>query len=806
MSSSNIDKVAVIGSGVMGSAIAAHIANSGKQVALLDIVPKDAKDRNMLANNAIDNLKKTKPAAFTHKNNVKLVTTGNLEDDLDLLSDADWIIEVVIEDLQIKRDLYKKINTVRKPKSIVSSNTSTIPLNQLVEDMPIEFKKHFLITHFFNPPRYMRLLEVVLGEETNEGTNKIIKDFAEIYLGKTVVYCKDTPGFIANRIGVFWLMSGLLEAMELGITVQEADLVMSRPVGIPKTGVFGLMDLIGIDLLPLIAKEFKATLPESDAFIKSYKEPKLIKNMLADGYNGRKGKGGFYRLNKSDDGKKTKEAIDLKTGEYSTAIKTKLESVDSAKKSLRNLIEHKDIGGQYAKSVLLKLLHYVTSLTYEIADEVTSIDEAMRLGYNWKYGPFELIDRLKDKETGESGAKWLKEKFAEAGFDIPKILEDIGDNDFYKIENGRKLFWASSNSYEEIKLDPSALMLSDIKIAKEPILKNPSACLWDIGNGIACLEYTSKMNSVDPMILEMIEKTTKFISESDHYKGLVIANDSDNFCVGANIGILLFAANVAAWKDIRKIIKQGQDAYMGLKFANFPVVTAVSGMALGGGCEILLHSDAVQAHVETYTGLVEVGVGIIPGWGGCKEMLLRNVEARDNEQSAVAKMGKMFSLLGAVKSLNTMPAISKAFENIAMAKVSTSAKEAQDMLILQEKDAITMNRRRLLCDAKAKCQELSINYQPPTPKEINLPGKSAETALKMAINSFVKSGKATKHDEVVSKALAKVLSGGDTSISKSLSEQDLLDLELDIFMELVREKGTLDRLDHMLETGKPLRN
>lgn len=800
---SHINKVAVIGSGVMGAAIAAHVANSGTEVVLLDIVPKDSEDRSSLAKGAIERLLKTDPAPLTHKRNAKRITPGNLEDDLELLGDADWIIEVVLEDLDVKKNLYKTINSARKPKSIVSSNTSTIPLKKLVEDMPIEFQKHFMVTHFFNPPRYMRLFELVVGKEANNGAAEIIRDFADKKLGKGVVVCKDTPGFIANRIGVFWMTVSVLEAIRLGVSVEQADLVMSRPIGAPKTGVFGLLDLIGIDLMPLIAKEFKKTLPKKDSFLKIYKEPDVVKKMIKNGYTGRKGKGGFYRLN-TEAGGKVKEAVNLDTGDYAIADKPKLESVDSAKKSLRNLIEHDDIGGQYAKTVLLQLLAYTASLVPTIAEDVTSVDEAMRLGYNWKYGPFELIDKL--GEDGVSGAAWLADKLKEENIEVPELLAKAGNNSFYKTEEGKRFYLSVEGKYKPFDVPGDAWMLADKKIGKKPILKNSSASVWDIGDGIVCLEYTSKMNSVDPMVLEMIVKAVKLVDEAPEYKGLVIANDSDNFCVGANIGILLFGANVAAWKQIREIIKQGQDAYMALKFANFPVVTAVSGMALGGGCEILLHSDAVQAHVETYTGLVEVGVGVVPGWGGCKEMLIRQTHKRLEEQSVTAKMGRMFSMLSPVKTLNMMPAVSKAFENIAMAKVAKSAEEAKDMLILLDKDSITMNRRRLLSDAKNKCVELAKDYQPPKMETINLPGRTAKAALNMAIDGFVKSGKATPHDQVVSKALAVVLSGGKTDITKELTEQDLLDLELDVFMELVKEEGTLDRIEHMLETGKPLRN
>ncbi len=799
--SSVIKKVAVIGSGVMGSAIAAHIANSGTPVVLLDIVPKDAKDRSQLAKNAIEKLLKTDPAPFTHKRKAKNITPGNLEDDLKLLEDADWIIEAVLEDLEIKKNLYKMINSVRRPKTIVSSNTSTIPLNHLISDLSTEFRKHFIITHFFNPPRYMRLFELVVSEETSSYVPEVIREFADVNLGKGVVDCKDTPGFIANRIGCFWMTAGVLDAMKFGVTVEQADIVMGKPVGIPKTGVFGLLDLIGIDLMPLIAKELKKTLPPEDEFLKIYKEPALVDRMIKDGYTGRKGKGGFYRLN-TDGGKKVKEVIDLKTGEYQEAARPKLASVDGSKKGLRFLVEHSDIGGKYAREVLFKTLAYSASLVPEIADDIASVDQAMKLGYNWKYGPFELIDKFGDEAC--AGPKWFAEQLKNEGKEVPPILLQAGDRPFYKISDNKKFYINTSGEYKERKQSPDIWMLADKKLGKKPILKNPSASVWDIGDGIVCLEYTSKMNSVDPMTLEMIAKTTELVKTS--YKGLVIGNDSDNFCVGANIGVLLFGANVAAWKQIREIIKQGQDVYMGLKYAPFPVVTAVSGMALGGGCEILLHSDAVQAHIETYTGLVEVGVGIIPGWGGCKEIIMRNIDVRLKEQTVTAKMGRMFGGISLVRTANSMPAISRAFETIAMAKVSKSAEEAKDMLVLLEKDGITMNRERLLSDAKKKCLKLAENYKVPESRKISLPGRTAKAALNMAIDSFVKNGKATPYDSVVSKALAKVLSGGSTDITKELTEQDLLDLELDVFMELVKNEGTMDRLESMLETGKPLRN
>lgn len=796
-----IKKVAVFGSGVMGASIAAHMANAGVDVLLYDIVKNGEPNRSFLSANAIEKLKKADPAPFTLKDNAKLITPLNIEDDLKKLEDVDWIVEAVLEDIEIKKDLYKKIDRHKRTDAIVSSNTSTIPLEKLVVGSNEEFQKHFIITHFFNPPRYMRLLEIVSTFDNDKEKVKLITDFADKKLGKGIVHCNDTAGFIANRIGCYWLTVGVTEAIDMQISVEDADAVMSRPIGVPKTGVFGLLDLIGIDLMPLIASAFKENLPEDDAFIKDYYEPEIVTNMLKDGYNGRKGKGGFYRLNK-DGGKKIKEAKNLQTGEYAVANKSKLQSVDAAKSGLKFLVEHDDIGGRYAKRVLIKTLAYAASLVPEIADSIEDVDKAMKLGYNWKYGPFELIDKLSDEQT--SGAKYLISLLEKESIPVPNLLRQVEDDKFYKTKKTNKFYFSTDGDYQELPINQNAWKLSDKKIGKKPLLKNPSAALWEVGDGIVCLEFTSKMNSVDPMVLEMIVKSTELVKQK--YKGLIIGNDADNFCVGANIGILLFAANIAAWKDIRNIIKQGQEAYMGLKFAPFPVVSAPSGMALGGGCELLMHSDAVQAHIETYTGLVEVGVGIIPAWGGCKEMLIRHIDKHLNSQKAVAKMGRMFSSVSPFKTLNAMPAVTKSFENIATAKVAKSAAEAQKMLILTDKDSITMNRDRLLADAKEKCLKLAKNYQAPEPRIFNLPGKTARIALEMAIKGFAKTGKATEHDQVVAKILAQVLSGANTKISNDLSEQDLLDLEIKAFMQLVKNEDSMARLEHMLETGKPLRN
>lgn len=772
-----IKKIAVIGSGVMGSGIAAHVAASGTPVILLDIVPAGAENRNILSEKAVEKQLSGKPSGFAHPKLVKLVTVGNLEDNLDMLADCDWIIEAVLERIDVKQDVYRKIDSVRKSGSVVSSNTSTLPLKTLTKGFPDAFAQDFMITHFFNPPRFMRLLEVAGSGHTRPDAISAIEQFADMKLGKTVVRCKDTPGFIANRIGVYWMMLGLIEALRLGISPQQADAVMGKPAGMPSTGIFGLFDLIGIDLMPLIAKAMLATLPEKDAFRSLYDEPELVKKMIADGYTGRKGKGGFYRMNKQGD-KKIKEVIDFKTGEYkAVAGKVELASVEAAKNGLAALLAHTDIGGQYAASVLVGTLHYAASLIPEISDDIADVDSAMKLGYSWKYGPFEMIDKIGVDD-------FIKILHAQ-GKEIPALLAKAAGKTLYSTGGGQRASLSMNGTYKPVITPAGTLMLGDIKLSAKPVIKNASASLWDIGDGIACLELTSKMNSVDPDILSLIEQTISLVKKD--FRGLVIGGDADNFSVGANLGFMLMAANIAAWKQIEDVIRAGQHAMMALKYSPFPVVSSLAGMALGGGCEIVLHSNGVQAHIESYPGLVEVGVGLIPAWGGCKEMLLRH--APSQEQGG-----------------NIMPTISKVFEMIATAKTAGSALEAKDMKILHESDGISMNRTRVLADAKARCLALADSYTQPDPQTINLPGETGKVALFMAIDGYAASGKATPHDVVVSRVLAQVLSGGGTDMQDAMTEQQILDLELAGFMELVKTKDTIARIEYMLQTGKPLRN
>jgi 3-hydroxyacyl-CoA dehydrogenase len=776
-----IKKVGVIGAGVMGSGIAAHVANAGVPVVLLDIVPQGANDRNALAAGALAKMAKQSPAPFMSGRAQKLVTPGNLEDDLDKLKDCDWICEAIIERVDLKQSLYKRLAGVMKADAIVSSNTSTIPLKTLLEGLPENFAKRFAITHFFNPPRYMRLLEVVKGPKADGDVVPSLRDFGDRALGKAVIDCKDTPGFIGNRIGIFWSTVSLSSAMDLGLTVEEADSVVGKPMGVPKTGIFGLLDLTGIDLAPHVNESMRKLLPQGDAFHRVNNPTGLLAKtlewMIGQGLTGRKGKGGFYKMEKSADGKRTELALDYATRTYRKKQKPELASVKAGRKSLRALVEHADKGGQYAWRVLSETLSYAAFLADEISGSFADVDLAMKTGYAWKWGPFEMLDMV--------GPKWFADRLRAEKRPVPPIVDAVGAGTFYRVEGAKAQVFTSAKSYKDLVPAEGAWRLADMKRGKQPVMSNRGASIWDVGDGVACLEFHTKMNAIDADIIAMLKEASKI--DKKGFKALIIGSDSDNFSVGANVGVVLFAANTAMWPVIEQSISEGQQAVMALKYAPFPVVGAAAGMALGGGCEILLHCAAVQAHAESYIGLVEVGVGVIPGFGGCKELVTRWYTNKKRPGGP-------------------MPPVAQAFETISVAKVSRSAAEAQELLFLRPTDGISMNRDRVLADAKARALAMVANYKAPEPVELFLPGATARAALAMAVEGFVAVGKATKHDVVVSTALGRVLSGGDVDHTMPVKEQDLLRLEREGFMSLLKTNATLDRIEHMLTTGKPLRN
>ena len=775
-----IERVAVIGSGVMGGGIAAQLANAGASVLLLDVAAKDGPDRSAVARAAVQRLSKSRPPAFMHRGAARRIDIGNIDDDLARAGEADWIVEAVVERLDVKRDLYARLDAVRRPGAIVSSNTSTIPLARLVEGASEGLQRDFAITHFFNPPRYMRLLEIVRGPKTRPDLVERLREFADRRLGKGVVECKDTPGFIANRIGVYWMQCAVIEAMRAGLTVEQADAALGPAAGIPKTGVFGLADLVGLDLMPHVVASMESLLAPDDALHAYVEMPDLIRRMIADGYTGRKGKGGFYRLRRVGS-ERIKESIDLATGEYRRSERVRLACVDAAKSGgPRALVEHDSAEGRYAWRVLSSVIAYSAALVPEISDDIADVDAAMRLGYNWQAGPFEMADRL--------GAGRLAERLRSEGRTVPPMLEAAREGGFYRRIDGRTQRMDAAGGYAPVSPPKGAMRLGDARRGRERVIGNDSASLWDVGRDVACLEFHTTMNTLDASVMELISQALALVP--DRFAGLVVHNDAEHFCAGVNLREAVAAFHAGAWDRLAAAADLGQSTFKAMKYAPFPVVGAPAGMALGGGCEVLLHCDAIVAHAETYAGLVEAGVGLIPAWGGCKELLAR------------------FSRPGTVGLMpgGPMPPVNRAFEMVGLARVSQSAAEARELGILRRGDAIVMNRDRVLAEAIDKVHALSGDYVPPEPPVFRLPGRSGKAALALGVGDLVRAGKATPHDVVVADALARVLTGGDADLTDEVTEDDLLALEREAALSLLRTAGTRARIRHMLENGRPLRN
>ncbi|MDJ0278215.1 3-hydroxyacyl-CoA dehydrogenase NAD-binding domain-containing protein [Sphingomonas sp. 2R-10] len=768
-----IEKVCVIGAGVMGAGIAAHVANAGIPVLLLDIVPRDGTDRDAVAKGAVARMLKADPAPFMSNAAAKLVETGNIEDHLERIAECDWIVEAVVERLDVKQALYARIEALKRPGTAVSSNTSTIPLDHLVAGRSDRFRADFLITHFFNPPRYMRLIEIVRGAATDPAVADRVETFVDRMLGKRIVRTRDTPGFIANRIGTYWLAVAINAAMDQGLDIEEADQIGGRPMGVPKTGIFGLVDLVGIDLMPLLSKSLTSTLPAGDPYFDTVRPMPLVDRMIAEGLTGRKGKGGFYRFDKAT---RTRFAIDLATGEYREQRKPD-DLPREAASDIGALIDLPGRAGTYAWAIVGQVLPYAAMLVGAAADDIVAIDDAMKLGYNWKYGPFELIDRI--------GAARLTARLRDEGRAVPPILDTVGDRRFYRVEDGRRQYLTQDGTYADVVRSDGVLLLEDVKLRAEPLLRNESAAVWDVGDGVACFEFTGKSNALDDKVLALIGEAIPLVAS--RFKALVIYTDAANFSVGANLFLALWAVKAGQWEAIDRLIAGGQQAFKALKYAPFPVVAAPAGMALGGGCEISLHADAIQAHAETYMGLVEAGAGLVPGWGGHGEMLDR-----------IARTPGM--------PRGPMPAVAKAFEMISTARVSKSAAEAREMALLRRSDGITMNRDRLLADAKAKALALVEGYVAPEPPVFRLPGAGGRVAIADTVKSFRAKGMATPYDEVVAGRLAQVLTGGEADLVDVVSEDALLTLEREQFAESMRDTRTQERIEHVLKTGKPLRN
>jgi 3-hydroxyacyl-CoA dehydrogenase len=738
-----IKNVVVIGSGTMGSGIAAHLCNANVPVTLLDL-------KTEISEKARERIYKSRPPLLIDKSKINNIKVGNISDDFDVVKDADWIVEAVVERIDIKHQIYEKIFKARKDGAIVSSNTSSIPIKVLSEHLTDVEKKDFCITHFFNPVRYMGLLEIVKNE--NNDLNKInhLKEFCEIELGKGAIVCNDTPGFLGNRVGVYAMQVAMTEAFKMKLSVEEADAIFGRPMGIPKTGVFGLYDLIGIDLMADVLKSFIKELPETDKFHEVAKEIPLVKKLIETGYTGRKGKGGFYRMNKTG-ATKIMEAINLESGDY---LPSKKIDVKSDKVDLQALINRKDKYGEYAWSVLSKIIKYASSLVPSITKEFNDIDEAMRLGFNWAKGPFEMLEEI--------GVKNFFDR-----------VNDFSENNF--LENLSKTknedFYGERQKYTNIET------LGKVKKTASSLDGNDSAKIYRF-NDYNIVEFTTKANALDYDSMDALKKATD--------KPLIIINESMQFSAGVNLTYTMQFADKKDFKSIEKFIKYFQETCKHLKYSKHPVISAPSGLTLGGGFEVMVQSNFVASHTNIVVGLVETIVGLIPAGGGCKEMLARWLSTEE------AKADPNYAPL-------------KVFDIIGYGKTATSPVEAEPMKYLRPEDKKIMNRNSLLEVSKKILME-NKSFKAPNEFEYKLPGKAVRGEMDKILDKLYNEKVILDHGVVVAKELAHVLSGGDTSIDKTLSEDDLFKLELDAFMRLIETQKTQDRIKHTLATGKPLVN
>jgi 3-hydroxyacyl-CoA dehydrogenase len=802
-----IRKAAVLGAGTMGSRIAAHLANAGIPVVLLDIVPPgapagDRAARNAVVMRAFDALKHSKPAAFFDAGVSRLISTGNFEDDLHLVGDCDWIIEAVAENLDIKRALLRKVDAVRQKGSIVTTNTSGLPVSQIAEGMPEDFRRNWLGAHFFNPPRYMRLLEIIPARDTDPLAVAAIERFAERALGKTVVRAKDTPNFIANRIGTFALMNAIRVMQAMDLTIEQVDALTGTALGWPKTGTFRLADMVGIDVLAHVARNFQERVKDERADVTL---PEFVREMLLRGWLGDKTGQGFYKKVKEADGKQTIFALNWKTLEYHPSERAKFASLEMAKnaesvpervKLLLDADPKKDLPAAFYWQILPELWNYAANRVPEISDDIAGIDAAMKAGFNWELGPFELWDAAGVPETVA--------RMRAAGMPVAPAAEKLlasGFATWYRgyppVASGRLFFDVLTGKDAPVPAAEGASSVHIVKRANGVVAKNSGASLVDLGDGIGCIEFHTKMNAIGPDIVSFVTQTLKPGGQAvANFDGFIILSDAPNFSAGANLMQLLLAIQEQEWDEIGLMIKAFQGMTQSIKFCPRPVVAAPFGMCLGGGAEVCLHAAARQAHAELYMGLVETGVGLIPAAGGCKEMTLRVVDAAASVRD------------GGRESVEVMEVLRRHFETVAMAKVSTSAVEARRLGYLSSSDGITMNRARLLTDAKARVREIAdAGYRAPVRRtDIPAPGENLLASLKMGVHMMRKGEYISDFDARLGNAVAHVLCGGSVTPGTPVSEEYLLDLEREAFLSLCGEKKTQERIAFMLKHGKPLRN
>jgi 3-hydroxyacyl-CoA dehydrogenase len=800
-----IQKAAVLGAGTMGARIAAHFANAGLPCLLLDMVPKDSTpaDRNKIVAAGLDAAKKAKPAAFFTPALASKISIGNFEDDLPRIADADWIIEVVAENLEIKRGLLAKVAQFRKPGAIVTTNTSGLPVHLIAEGMSEEFQQHWAGTHFFNPPRYMKLVEVIPGPKTSREVVDTLSDFCDRRLGKGVVVAKDTPNFIANRIGTYSMLNALRLMAQLGMTIEEVDACTGPAVGWPKSATFRTADIVGLDVLMHVVKNIYETAPQDESR-EAYKLPAFVEEMAKRHWLGDKTGHGFYKRVKGRGGEREILTLDTAAMDYRPRQKARFASIEAGKavedtrERLRALLtplfegQKADKAQQFIWGGLSEMCLYAGRRMPEISDRIVDVDRAMRWGFAWELGPFEIVDAI--------GLPAFAEQVRKEGRSLPPIFEKAlasGHTSFYESEKGQaSVFDLCSGSMKKVEEPTGILILKNLKDAGREIERNPGASLIDLGDGVVCCEFHAKMNAIGADLIAMVHKGLKCL-ESD-FDAMVIANQATNFSVGANLMLVLIGAQEQEWDELHMAVKQFQNVNLAIKYAPKPVIAAPQGLALGGGCEISLHAAKIHAAAEAYIGLVETGVGLIPGGGGTKEMLIHA-----NEQA------------GSGDDLDLFHTLRPVFENIAMAKVGTSAEECRDLGYLRRGDLVSMNRDRLVADAKQTALALARGGWKPAASswqeganttQIKVLGEQFLAAAKMAVHLMVRGGYASDYDAHVARKLANILAGGSLSASQTVSEQYILDLEREAFVSLCGEKKTQERIAHTLKTGKPLRN
>src|SRR5450755_1432447 len=805
-----IHKVAVLGAGTMGARIAAHFANAGVPSLLLDMVPPDADGaaRNKFAAAGLDGARKSKPAAFFEASLSRLVTVGNFDDDLKHLAGVDWVIEAVVENLEIKRSLLKKVEAVRKPGTIITTNTSGLPVGKIAEGFSEDFRRSWFGTHFFNPPRYMRLLELIPTPEADPALIQAVTHFCDAQLGKGVVLAKDTPNFIGNRIGTFSVLNVMRLMQELDLSVEDIDALTGQTVGWPRSATFRTIDLVGLDILGHVVSNMTANVHDERSELRL---PDFFGKMIEKKWLGDKTKGGFYKKAKSTEPGKEDErlALDWKTLDYQPRQKPKFPALDMAKNiedtgaRVRSLLgldvtgpQKADKAGAFLWAALSDLWTYSANRVPEISDSIVEIDRAMKLGFNWELGPFELWDA--------AGVEATVERMKKEGKPIAAKVEQLiasGKKAWYlddpQAASGRLYFDLFTNDFRHVEVAAGVWSVAVAKKSKGVVKKNSSASLVDLGDGVGCIEFHSKMNSLGADIIQFISQALKPGGAGGPFEAFVITNDAANFSVGANLMLLLMSVQEEEWDDVDLAIRQFQGMTQAIKFSSKPVVASPFGLTLGGGTELSLHAAARQPHAELYMGLVEVGVGLLPGGGGCKEMLLRAVDSAASIRPD-----------GRGESVELMEAMKKVFETIATAKVATSAQEARGLGFLSDPDRITMNRERVLTDAEARAQELvRAGYEPPIMRtDIPAPGENILATLKLGVHIMRQGGFISDHEQKLGTKIAEVLCGGNITPGTPISEQYLLDLEREAFKSLCGEKKTQERIQFTLKTGKTLRN